>query len=222
MVLIADDILENRLYLEKTLDKMGLEHCSATNGKQALELALTQKPNLILLDLRMPEMNGQEVLKVLRRHSDTFHIPVLALTASGLQDENLHLQLEGFESYLRKPFSIGELQSLLMQYLPYQLEKIHNQSLLTLSEEKKLEIIDLIKYKWINECEKIKNSVILNEINEFIQSLSDFSVYYHLAELNDFILRLQQKMADYDLIDLSEMIQELSLLLQNMLQSKEN
>jgi PAS domain S-box-containing protein len=222
LVLIADDILENRLYLEQALNKMGLEHCSASNGKEALALALTQKPNLILLDLRMPEMNGQEVLQALRTHSDTSHIPVLALTASGLQDEDFQLKLAGFENYLRKPFSIGELQLLLMQYLPNQLEKTHNQSLFALSEEKKLEIFNLIKYKWIDECEKIKSSVILNEINEFIQSLSSFSTYYNLSELNDFILRLNQKMADYDLIDLSEMIQDLSLLLQNMLHSKEN
>jgi len=221
LVLIADDILENRLYLEQALDKMGLKHCSAANGKQALELALKQKPNLILLDLRMPEMNGQEVLKALKIHPETFQIPVLALTASGLQGEEFHLELEGFECYLRKPFSMAELQLLLMQYLPNQLEVNKNQNFLNFSAEKKQEINNLIKKKWICECEKIKSSVILNEINEFIQSLTDFSNQYHLLELNDFIQRLHQKMADYDLIDFAEMIQELSLLLENILHSQE-
>lgn len=221
LVLIADDILENRLYLEQALDKMGLKHCSAANGKQALELALKQKPNLILLDLRMPEMNGQEVLKALKIHPETFQIPVLALTASGLQGEEFHLELEGFECYLRKPFSMAELQLLLMQYLPNQLEVNKNQNFLNFSAEKKQEINNLIKKKWICECEKIKSSVILNEINEFIQSLTDFSNQYHLLELNDFIQRLHQKMADYDLIDFAEMIQELSSLLENILHSQE-
>lgn len=83
----------------------------ATNGKKGLRIAQLQKPDLILLDIMMPEMNGFEVLKKLRKKSKTQSIPLIILTA--IDGEDSSLQTSGFSvlDYIVKPFKIERLLS---------------------------------------------------------------------------------------------------------------
>lgn len=82
----------------------------ASSGPQALEMARKEVPDLILLDLMMPEMDGIEICKQLRKARTTYLIPVIMLTASALHDHRLEALRTGVDDYLSKPFDPEELE----------------------------------------------------------------------------------------------------------------
>jgi sigma-B regulation protein RsbU (phosphoserine phosphatase) len=108
-VLVVDDELPNRLYLRKLLEARGCEVFDAPDGLTALEVALKVQPDLVLVDVIMPEMNGFELCGKLRDAPRTSHIPVIMVTAkSKIEDIETGFEL-GAMDYIRKPFNPREL-----------------------------------------------------------------------------------------------------------------
>lgn len=108
-ILVVDDEPEAVELVEFNLRQAGFSTLSAGDGNEALEKARTQLPDLIVLDLMLPELDGLEVCKLLRRHQTTARIPILMLTARAAEiDRVLGLEL-GADDYLTKPFSPREL-----------------------------------------------------------------------------------------------------------------
>jgi CheY-like chemotaxis protein len=108
-ILIADDEVHLRLLVRKTLEEDDFNLLEAQDGKAALELALTEHPDLVILDWMMPGMTGVEVLEALREDPATTATPVIMLTARSQKvDRNQVLRL-GVRGYLVKPFSPLEL-----------------------------------------------------------------------------------------------------------------
>lgn len=108
-ILAVDDEIDILKLLQYNLSNAGFEFISAEDGPEALELAAMAMPDLIILDLMLPNMDGMEVLKVLKANPDTRRIPVMMLTAKGEEiDRILGLEL-GADDYVVKPFSPREL-----------------------------------------------------------------------------------------------------------------
>src|SRR5690606_28000953 len=106
-ILIAEDHLDSRDALRALLDAFGYRGLEAVNGRQAVQIALMQEPDLILMDIMMPELDGFEATRQLRRHDQTNAIPIIAVTAM----EGAHqLALQaGANDYVRKPVDIRRL-----------------------------------------------------------------------------------------------------------------
>ncbi len=105
-VLVVDDKLELRQLLRSYLVEEGFDVVTANNGQEALYAAREQKPDLIILDLMMPEMGGYDFLRAYRREAET---PVIVLTAR-LEENDKVIGLElGADDYITKPFSLREL-----------------------------------------------------------------------------------------------------------------
>ncbi len=105
-ILIVDDEQDILDLLQFNLKSEGYETLTAIDGEQALNQALMQKPDLIILDIMLPGKDGWEVLKELRRKEETRHIPVIFLTAKDSEiDEVVGLEL-GADDYIIKPISI--------------------------------------------------------------------------------------------------------------------
>ena len=110
-VLIVDDEKDIVDLVAYNLAKEGFKALKAYNGEQALELARTGKPHLILLDLMLPGIQGLEVCKILRSKPETTSVPIIMLTAKGDEvDKILGLEI-GADDYVTKPFSIKELMA---------------------------------------------------------------------------------------------------------------
>ncbi len=110
-IYIVDDIQENIQVLGKTLIKYGFNIQVATNGKQALAGIQNKKPDLILLDISMPEMDGYEVCEQLKMQEGTKHIPVIFLTAWSETEDVVRGFKVGGVDYITKPFRAEELIS---------------------------------------------------------------------------------------------------------------
>ncbi len=108
-VLVADDEVHIMTLIKYKLRDAGYIVISAEDGKKALELAKTENPDIILLDVMMPYMTGYEVLDELRKYEPTKNIPVVMLTAKSFQHEIDEGITRGADDYITKPFSPNDL-----------------------------------------------------------------------------------------------------------------
>lgn len=117
-ILIADDLDYNRELLKIFLKDFDFTFLEASNGVEVIGRAREYGPQLILLDMKMPEMDGYEAADIIKRDGQLAGTPLIAVTASALkQDEEIISSL--CDSYIRKPLSKKELVRKLMQFLPY-------------------------------------------------------------------------------------------------------
>ncbi|MGN0507105.1 MAG: two-component system response regulator [Lachnospiraceae bacterium] len=104
IVLIADDVEANRLVLKDIITEMGYQAVLAENGVQALKLAQHMKPQLIILDIAMPEMDGYEACRKLKENTDTREIPIIFISALDEPTDIVRGFSLGGEDYIVKPF----------------------------------------------------------------------------------------------------------------------
>jgi two-component system cell cycle response regulator DivK len=106
MVLVVDDNARNRKLARDVLDAAGFGTLGATTGAEAIALAAEHRPNVILLDLRLPDMHGAEVLRRLRDGERTASIPVVAMSAMSLREHGDWLEEAGFAGSIDKPIRV--------------------------------------------------------------------------------------------------------------------
>ncbi|NDU85493.1 MAG: response regulator [Ferrovum sp.] len=117
-ILVVDD---NTLNLElacAALELAGHETLCAVDGKNAIEMATAEQPDLILMDLRMPVMDGRDAMNLIKANKLTQHIPVIALTASAMKGERERLLASGFDGYIDKPIDINSFAKTIATFLP--------------------------------------------------------------------------------------------------------
>jgi PAS domain S-box-containing protein len=117
-VLITDDVANNRQVLRGLLEPLGLVVAEADSGQHCLEIVITWQPDLILMDLRMPEMDGLETTRALRALPDFRDTPVIAISAAAFAQDREQSQAAGCNAHLAKPVSLDELLDTLGQLLP--------------------------------------------------------------------------------------------------------
>lgn len=108
LVLVVEDEPRVSRYLRSSLQMAGYDVLVAPDGVKALELVQENRPDLILLDLRLPRMSGLEVLENVRKQHD---MPVIVLTANDAEDDKVKALMLGADDYLTKPFGTRELQA---------------------------------------------------------------------------------------------------------------
>ncbi|MDY6965420.1 MAG: response regulator [Halobacteriota archaeon] len=110
-ILIVDDEIDTLTPLKKALEVEGYAVVDAMDGLSALEKARSERPDLILLDLMLPEMDGYEVCQKLRGDPLTDHIPIVMLTCVGEVDSKVKGIEMGADDYITKPFNLSELKA---------------------------------------------------------------------------------------------------------------
>lgn len=110
-ILIVDDTVELLWVLQNILSSRGYNILTAMDGKEAVARAIEHQPDLILLDIQLPEMNGFDVMSVLKTHHETAYIPIILITGMG----ELNSKIKGFQmgavDYITKPFQMEEVEA---------------------------------------------------------------------------------------------------------------
>jgi len=109
-ILIADDKATSRELLRTVLERQGYAVTEAADGEEALQKALAEPPDLILLDLQMPRRSGYEVLVELRKDPRHAEVPIIAITASVMQGDREKALAAGFTGYMAKPVALVHLR----------------------------------------------------------------------------------------------------------------
>lgn len=108
-ILVVDDKKENLQVAVNLLELVGFSTEEAVDGKEAIEKVIASKPDLILMDMRMPVMDGYEATRIIKTMDDYKDIPIVALTASTFEDERKRIEALKMQGYIRKPFRESDL-----------------------------------------------------------------------------------------------------------------
>ena len=123
-VLIVDDTLANLQLLTSILKEDGYKVRPATSGAMALQAIVQKLPDLILLDIKMPEMNGYEVCEELKRHDRTKDIPIIFISALSDIADKVRAFNVGAVDYINKPFQFEEVKARVSTHLKLKMHEI--------------------------------------------------------------------------------------------------
>ncbi|MBL4876587.1 MAG: response regulator [Cohaesibacteraceae bacterium] len=116
-VLIVEDNELNMKLFNDLLEAHGYEVLQACNGLEALELARLHRPDLILMDIQLPEVSGLEVIKWIKEDDALSSIPIIAITAFAMKGDEERIRQGGCEAYLSKPISVVKFVETVKTYL---------------------------------------------------------------------------------------------------------
>ncbi len=202
-ILIVDDIKYNRELVYSYLENFGFDLIETDDGEKVILLAKKHKPDLILMDIRMPGMNGYQATKLLKENNDTSKIPVIAFTASVMQSETEKIT-RLFDGYLRKPVRRMELVKELTRYLDHEI--IETDDAVKNSEKHSTENtteVDLSIKKefqelFFEQIDELKSTLVLNDLTTFAEDLSSFAQKVHLDFLERESNDLKSYISDFD------------------------
>ena len=116
-VLIVEDNELNMKLFHDLLDANGFRTLQTKDGMEALEIAKTQRPDLILMDIQLPEVSGLEVTKWLKEDDDLRSIPVVAVTAFAMKGDEEKIREGGCEAYIAKPISVTQFLETVRRFI---------------------------------------------------------------------------------------------------------
>ena len=115
-VLVVEDNERNMKLFRDVLESSGYRTLEATTGERAVELVVEHCPDLVLMDIQLPDIDGVEALGRLRAEERTASVPVLALTAQAMDGDRERFLAAGFDGYLSKPVDIAEFVATVRRY----------------------------------------------------------------------------------------------------------
>jgi CheY-like chemotaxis protein len=118
LVLLVEDTEDNRFMMKRLLEMTGYDVVEARNGEEAIKLADEMRPDLILMDLSLPIVDGLAATRKIRQIPELGKIPIIAVSAHDTADFHAEALAAGCNSYITKPIDFGELELLLGQLLP--------------------------------------------------------------------------------------------------------
>ena len=116
-ILIVDDSPSQLLGIQRIVEKLGHESITAEDGAAGVEVAKRELPDMVLMDVVMPNLNGFQATRTLSREATTKHIPVILVTTKDQDTDRVWGMRQGAKAYITKPFSESELSELIAQYL---------------------------------------------------------------------------------------------------------
>jgi len=123
-ILIVDDNQDSRELVSKILKSRGYRTIEAIDGEEALEKAMSEKPDLILMDISIPKIDGYEVTKRLKSTEEFKYIPIVALTAHAMKGDRAKALEAGCEGYISKPINVRELPNQIKAFLKGRWESV--------------------------------------------------------------------------------------------------
>jgi len=215
-ILVVDDISHNRKFVTTFLKEYNFEFIQASNGEEAIEKALTTLPDIILMDLRMPQMDGYTATEIIKNNKKTANIPIIALTASIMQSD-LKVVQKDFDGYIEKPINKKILISQLVKFL--QFNELPQKSVLVsknkinskiVSKFLSDEIKQLFQKEFAIDMIITKDSVIVDDIMKIIPKLEVFASVHKIESLQIKTQQLKSFLDEFDLDEIHQCIHSIN------------
>ncbi|MCP4134065.1 MAG: response regulator [bacterium] len=211
LILVTDDIESNRELVKGLLEHQDLDVIEAKNGKEAIDFMRLYKPDLVLMDMKMPVMNGYEAIKILKEDNDLRSIPIIAFTASALREQEHRIIELGCNGYLRKPVSKKEFFSELIRFLPYSIDGSEVKQ--DAREEKALpmealspeisaripELLNILKSGITLSWERLNKGLIINDAEDFAKKIIGLGEEYQVNMLIQWGSELKEQVEVFDM-----------------------
>ena len=202
-VLIVDDKTENRLLLKKIIEPLGFIVREAENGNQAVEIWETWSPNIILMDMRMPVMDGYEATRRIKSTTKGQATVIIAVTASALEEDRDVILSEGCDAYIRKPFRESEIFDEFEKHLgiKFLYDSTSKELPISSTAQRSLNIQAELSHISTTQMKNLRHAVATGDITLINQLLDDISNQLpHLQE------QLQELVERYEFDQLLEQL----------------
>ncbi|HBX51596.1 MAG: hypothetical protein A2275_18735 [Bacteroidetes bacterium RIFOXYA12_FULL_35_11] len=218
VILMAEDVLSNRQVVRGYLETMNITIVETENGEDCLIAARKNKPDLILMDMQMPVMDGFTAINILKSDEELKDIPVIALTASGMKQQKDKFEKMA-DDFLIKPIYKNELLSKLIKYLPYDelsskedipentsTDQTHVIAENNLPAEIKKEIIKTFMPSII----KLNETLNIDEIKDFLDKLEIFNTKHKIAIITEYCTQLSGHIETFNINQIFSTLKKLS------------
>jgi PAS domain S-box-containing protein len=208
-VLIVDDIQNNRELVEQNFKDTEITFLTAKDGKEATEVALQNDIDLILMDIRMPVMDGYKASEIINKAKP--ELPIIALTASVMQDEFENIKEKNFDGYLRKPILKANLFHELANFLAYEKKSKKEESskeiiLSPKTQENKEEIFTKLNTQLLSHYNKVVKSNNMKETKLFADALKEIAIEYDIAHLKEYADNLIDAIDIFDIMGIKKLL----------------
>ena len=216
-LLIVDDIQDNRDLIVKNFESTPVTILSASNGAEAVAIVEERQPDAILMDIRMPVMDGYEATQKIRAKYP--HIPIIALTASVMADESEKQKRAHFDGFLRKPVRKQELYETLSQFLPHTkvaLQTKHNTFELDLDNISKIDLEklrNLITQEIAPLKHKASQSNNMADITALAHALEKVAQEYKLAAIQTIATQFIDAVDTFDIAAIEQLFVQIDKIL---------
>jgi signal transduction histidine kinase/CheY-like chemotaxis protein len=202
-VLIVDDMATNRLLIKEFLRSTRLSPMEAENGEDAVRIAKEHRPTVILMDLRMPIMDGVEAMNHISADEDTRSIPVIVLTASGMKEDENRIRQAGFAGYLTKPIKKATLFQELSRFIAHcKVEQATGEASVgameTISPRLIAKVVGMLEGEYMQMWQQIRKNLFFDEIGEFGHRISELGATNAVAVLNKYGEELSAHAESFD------------------------
>ena len=205
-ILIVDDIKNNRDLLQEIFLGLHIQSKHAVNGEEAVKYALNESFDLVLMDIRMPKMDGYQAAKLIKETSPD--LPIVALTASVMRDDYELQRQDNFNGYLRKPILKRELVNELQNHLPF--ERTGKEESINEHIENKIcintELAKQLKTDYLSSCQKLQQSNNLSDITKFAIELDTLSNVFDDDNLKGFAEKLASATESFDIKAIKQLL----------------
>lgn len=212
-ILIVDDIPSNRELIKSFLQFFeNIKVVTAENGKKAVEISQIELPDLIFMDLKMPVMQGDEAMRILKSMPATKHIPIVFITASALDFEEKAIINSGCDGFLKKPVSLKSLLNEMKKFLKTELNTENVENVENLIEDKNKEdkqVSDLkiskeILNKYLEDWTQVKSSFVFDDIESFARKVMETGKQYKSADLINWSEKIISQTESFDMDNLPD------------------
>lgn len=212
LILVADDKESNRQLLVEYLSYPGIAVIDAEDGKIAVEMAKIYRPNLVLMDLKMPVMDGKEATRLLKADKELKKIPVIIVTASAIKEQEPEIKKAGGDAYLKKPVSKSQLIAQLKRFLPYSIGESPGTAPSTTPPEievpenidQLLELLTILERDLTPRWVKINKTHIIDEIDSFSKDIQELGTQYRSGRLKNWGELLFNDLQTFDMQKVSK------------------
>lgn len=221
-VLVVDDSEENRNYIISTLKNSKLNLLEADNGSMALKQCKETIPDLIITDLKMPVMNGLELLKSIRQDKKIKNVPVILATASVMQNTVEELKKNDFNGILLKPITISELYAMLIKYLPHSIVKAEAEDITSEIhlpdniKEKIPEVLKELEGPVMKKWKTLEDQQAIDEVEEFSGLINNIGEKFSIELLIRYANDLASAINNFDIDEMLNSIKTYPELVNNL------
>ncbi len=204
-LLVVDDLDTNRELIREMLSSTQIEIIEADNGYEAFKKLEKEKPDIVLLDIRMPGMDGYEALNKMREKDLIKNVPVIAVSAFAMREDQQKYKSHGFDDYLPKPVQISDLFEKLAIFLNYtyvetedDMKKISDNIMIS-GDDFSDKTIEIINSKLKPEWEKVRRNHFVNEIDDFAVMVKETGVSLKNISLKHYGHELKEYADNFDI-----------------------
>lgn len=200
-ILVVDDKVENLKVTVNLLNVVGFETIEAVDGKDAIEKLSNNRPDLILMDMRMPVMDGYEAIRMIKSMKEFKDIPIVALTASTFEDERKRIEALNIEGYIRKPFRENDLFNIIGNLLKVQYiyEKENESERKIVSETRNIQL----SHKQVSE---ISDAISVADMDKLLVIIDQIELIYP-----QFAYKLKVLAQNYDYSQIEELLKTIKV-----------